>query len=159
MQRYFSIVTLLTFLKLSLYAIDNSFILEDQFEKTYQKEDFLGREFIMIGGKLESKDLRQQFIQKVRKKISKDLCIVNIIDMHHVPALLRFYARSKFPQTKSKWLLLDWRGEVSKQYQFKKQGLSVLLFDKTGRMRYRSCETEVDASRIEIIKNKLEAIQ
>ncbi len=159
MQRHFSIVILLTLLKISLYAMDDSFILEDQFEQTHQKKDLLGQKFIIIGGKLEHKDLRKQFIQKVREAISKDITIVNIIDMHHVPSLLRFYARGKFPQKKSQWILLDWSGEVSKKSQFKEHGLSVLLFDTANQMQYRSYETAIDTSRIKILKNKLEAIQ
>ena len=75
MKESFVIFAILTLFSLSLYATDKlvMFALEDQFEKTHNEKEFLGKKFLMIGGTTDSMELHKEFTKALREAMSSAL--------------------------------------------------------------------------------------
>lgn len=161
MRKKFYTLILLIILSIATQANDKlaSFTLEDQFKVLHSQNEFLGKKSIVILGSTDTVELRKSFIKELEyieiNKIHEVANIVNIFDMSHVPSLLKFYARGKFPKEKEKWILVDWEGLLTKTYNSNLSGLTILLCDKKGFVLDREFITEINQESMKRISNKL----
>jgi len=129
------------------------FNLEDQFQKEHTHKDFVGKITILIGSDKGGSKYNGKWATAIKKamqdqQLEIELAPLPVADVSSAPFFLHGYVRSRFPQEKDKWTLLDWEGEFSEAYNFKDNKSNILVFDRNGKMIYQTSGEEVSGSEV-----------
>ena len=73
---------------------------------------------------------------------------VSVATLRGVPAFVRGFVKSKFPQEKSRWTLLDWHGLLAKNYALQPSQCNVLVFGGDGHLVFRTGGRDPDPAAV-----------
>jgi hypothetical protein len=130
-------------IRLEPYAIP------DQFDEIHTDAEIQGGVVVFFGSDRKSFSFSPEWTRALRARLvdlpgGDGVEILYFANLKGVPSFLRNMIKKKFPQDRSLWMLLDWKGFFSKTYGFTKGALNVLIVDHEGLVVYRGAVTEVE---------------
>ncbi len=129
------------------------FHLEDQFGRSYSREDFRGRYLAILAADSGGSPFTSAWGAEIgaavgRQGMEESLAIVGLSDLRSVPSFLRSRIRKSFPTNPKAWVLMDWKGVFAQTYSFERRHCNLLLFAADGRLLFQAAGREVDARTI-----------
>ncbi len=110
------------------------FSLMDQFDTTYSLEDLRGNLVILIASDKEG-SVQNKLWRKKLGGLAGDIHILGVADLRSVPFFLKWKIRSDFRKDKAP-ILLDWDGDIFKDYGLVQKVSNIVLIDKGGFIRH-----------------------
>jgi hypothetical protein len=113
------------------------FEIEDQFKEKHKDDDYRGLVLCVIGSDRDGADYNGVWESAIRDSMAgrpgaADLRILRVADLRGVPFFLKGMVRGKFPQEPQNWVLMDWKGNFAKAYDWVAGVSNVALFDRDG---------------------------
>lgn len=125
----------------------------DQFDVAHTADEVRGSVVVFLRSDRKSFKHSPVWVQAINAELIEvpgagDVIFVYLANMKGVPSFLRGMIKKKFPQDRSHWMLLDWKGVFETSYGFTKSALNVLIFDRDGVLIYRTAVTEIEPSKL-----------
>lgn len=125
------------------------FKLKDQFDREYSSESWQGNILIVIGSDREGSQYNERWGEAIHKALADSpgfshVQFVGVADLRGVPFFLKGFVKGKFPEDRSKWLLMDWKGIFAQSYQFKDDVSNIVIFAPGGERLLQKTVTELD---------------
>jgi len=126
----------------------------DQFDEIHTEAEVQGSVAVFMGSDRKSFSFSPEWTQALGARLVDEpgvdhVKIVYFANMKGVPSFLRNKIKKKFPQDRSAWMLLDWKGVFSKTYGFTKGALNVLIVDQKGVLVYRAAVRGVESAQLD----------
>ncbi len=139
-----------------------SFKLKDQFDRVYSDNDFENKILIVVGSDKTGSQYNREWIDAILDSLKKgdglqDVRFLGVADLRGVPFFLKGYVKGKFPDQKSRWVLMDWDGKFAKHYQFKADVCNIAIINRKDRLIYQTSGTQLDFNKLNEILRKLRA--
>jgi hypothetical protein len=142
---FFAIFPAIFFAPGVMYSLDSTlipFTLKDQFERVYNREDFLGKILLVVGSDKEGSSFNRLWGKAIHDSLKKyqlnqEVQFLPVADVRGVPFFLKGFVRGKFPREKKSWVLLDWKGLFAKAYEFIPGATNILLIRRDGKVAYQ----------------------
>lgn len=138
------------------------FDLKDQFDREYSHESWQGKILIVIGSDREGSQYNERWGEAIHKALADSpgfsyVQFVGVADLRGVPFFLKSFVKGKFPENRSKWLLMDWKGAFAKSYQFKGDVSNILIFAPRGERLLQKTVTQLDPAALDEIVQTVKA--
>ena len=130
------------------------FEIEDQFREKHTHREFIGKALIVVGSNKGGKDYNEPWAETLRDSLDAsghDVSFLGLADVRGVPFFLKGMIRGKFPKSRDRWALADWKGEFAKAYCFEKDHCNVLVFDPEGNLVHHSWVKEVEPVKLGLV--------
>lgn len=120
-----------------------TFKLEDQFGVKTTEEDVSGKIVILIGSGKEGSEYNAVWGKTIHDSLNaddgyEDIVFLPLADLRGVPFFMKSFVKSRFPKEAEKRVLLDWKGDIPKAYDFAPDSSNVLVFDRAGKLIFRT---------------------
>jgi len=129
-----------------------TFALKDQFDREYTQALCAGKIAIVFEADREGSKFSGQWSAAIaaglKSAASPAVQWVSVAELPSVPGFLQGFVKSKFPQDKTQWTLLDWHGRFIKMYGLPSDRCNVLVFAADGRFLLRIGGREVDPAAV-----------
>ena len=127
----------LLFLSLNLntvFANDKAkdFSLKDQFGKVHEYKFARGKISILAFADKDGSEQLEAWIRPLYEKYGEKVDIHGIAELSAVPSIARGIVRVMIKKKSKQSVMLDWKGEVSKQYSYQKDKANIILIDADG---------------------------
>jgi hypothetical protein len=135
--------------------------LEDQFQKIHTSSDVLDTVVLLIGSDKKGVKFNGLWGQAIHAELSDHPHYGRVTNLAYanlkgVPFFLKGMIRSKFPQDKEAWVLMDWKGALFKAYDFVPKVSNVFVFGPDGVLVHHASGSEPTA---EAVSQVVEAIR
>jgi hypothetical protein len=139
------------------------FELEDQFGQVYTDEDFAGTVLVLIGGDRKGSRYTGGWTKAIQSTLPEHLTVddvrfVGLADLRGVPFFIKGLVKSKFPQQPENWVLMDWKGQISKTYAFEPHSANILIFDRDRLLVRKTHGQEVDDDKALLLAGEISAL-
>ena len=129
------------------------FSIPDQFDVIHTADEVRDSVVIFLRTDRKSFKYNPEWVEAINAELIEvpgvaDVMFVYLAHMKGVPGFLRGMIKKKFPQDRSIWMLLDWKGDFEASYGFTKGAVNVLIFNRQGVLVYRDAVTEVEPSQL-----------
>jgi len=136
------------------------FSIQDQFDSLHTESDYLGGITIIIGSDKGGSQYDKIWIQAIRDSLGNklngnEIKFLTVANVSSVPFFLKGLVRSKFPQDKKEWVLLDWKGYFADTYQFVGDATNIMIVDRNGGLVYKTNGQTLDNQKLLVICNKI----
>ena len=126
------------------------FEIEDQFDHPRTAAEFAGHPVVLFGSDRKGSRYSGAWVEAVRAALAisgdtEAVRLAEVADLRGVPFFVKGWVKKKFPRELADWVLLDWRGKLARAYQFRRDSCSILVFDRDGRLTYRTAVTELES--------------
>lgn len=129
----------------AIFAQDSTLIkfnMEDQYKQEYCHDQFLGKVLIVLGSDREGSQYNEAWGRMIHdslrsSELEDSVTFVAVANLEGVPRLLRGFVRRKFPKNGHRSILLDWKGEFAKAYQYQDGCTNIQLFNRKGEIRHQ----------------------
>ena len=140
-----------------------SFSLKDQFDRSYSDTQYKGKALILVGGDRVGSRYVQPWAHAIYDVMEKDIALsrahlVGFADLRAVPGFLRGFVKGKFPKDEREWVLLDWKGGLTKSYDGKTKTCNILIFNPEGDLIYKGFVAEFKEEEFRKIEEKLQQL-
>lgn len=138
------------------------FKLKDQFDREYTHESWQGKILIVIGSDREGSQYNERWGEAIHKALADSpgfayVQFVGVADLRGVPFFLKGFVKGKFPEDRSKWLLMDWKGTFAESYRFQKDVSNIVIFAPGGERLLQKTVTELDPAILDEIVQAVKA--
>jgi len=149
------------------YAQDTALIhfeMQDQFNQEHNEEEFLGKLTILIGSDKDGSKYNSRWGSAISDSLkacglADQFKMMPLADLRGVPFFLKGFVRGKFPKEKDHWVLLDWKGNFAKHYEFEPGKTNILIFSEKGDLLFKDSAQELNSEQLitilDLIKNEL----
>jgi hypothetical protein len=123
--------------------------IEDQFKAVHRSADVEGTVVVLIGSDRGGVKYNQQWGTAIYDALGDhprygEITHLPYANMKGVPFFLKGMIRGKFPQDPARWVLMDWKGALSKTYDFEPGSSNVLVFARDGALVHQASGQEPD---------------
>lgn len=127
----------LVFLSLNLntvFANDKAkdFSLKDQFGKVHEYKFPREKVSILAFADKDGSEQLEAWIRPLYEKYGEKVDIHGVAELSAVPSIARGIVRVMIKKKSKQSVMLDWKGEVSKQYSYQKDKANIFLIDADG---------------------------
>ncbi|MDX2436886.1 MAG: YtfJ family protein [Acidobacteriota bacterium] len=139
------------------------FELEDQFKNVHRSSDFSGHVVVLIGSDKNGVQFNGSWSAAIHDSLQDHPQYDQITHLAHadlrgVPFFLKGMIREKFPQNPDQWVLLDWKGKISKTYAFAADSSNILVFAPDGSLVHQASGQEPDDETVSEIAASLRTL-
>lgn len=144
-------------LSVSLSAMTNNrnnkekaaeFSLKDQFGTEYDYKFPREKVSILAFGDKDGSEQLEGWIKPLVEKYDTKLDIQGIAELSAVPSIARGIVRGMIKKKSKFPVMLDWKGDVSKSYNYEKKLANIILIDKNGAIIFKQTGA-ADAEKLE----------
>ena len=112
-----------------------SFMLQDQFNKTWSLIGQRNSVVALVVADRDSGRLMGPWVEKLKSSYGSKIQVLGLLDLHSVPGIGRGIAKSRIRSETKDPLMLDWRGDVAKVYTVSSKHPVVVVIDGKGVIR------------------------
>lgn len=139
------------------------FEFQDQFENVHRRSDVEGTIVLLIGSDKGGSQFNQLWGKAIHDTLGDhpgygQISHLAYSDLRGVPFFLKGMIRSKFPEDPQHWVLMDWKGELAKAYDFTPKSSNVLVFAPEGALVHHTSGREPDDEDIQELVAELRAL-
>lgn len=136
-----------------LWAADDppelDYALDDQFGMTHADEDCGEAVVVLLGGDRKGSVYIDQWGSALRRAYSRELeegrvCSVGFAHLKGAPFFVKKKIVASFPKDPEAWIMLDWKGEISKNWGAEKDAANFYVFDRGGDLVFRASLQDFD---------------
>lgn len=109
-----------------------SFELEDQFSKKLPVKFPAKKITVLVFGDKEGSEQIEGWVSPLYKKYTDKIEIYGIAELSVVPWIAKGFVRNAIKSRSKTPIMLDWSGEVSKNYGYEKEKANLFVIDKEG---------------------------
>ncbi len=140
------------------------FRLSDQFDNEYVRQDFDNSVLVLVGGNRGGSLYSNDWGIAIKKKLLADgvkfpYTVAGVADLRGVPDMFKQYVKSRFPEEKDRWILMDWEGLFAVKYGFVEDVANILIFTSEGDLVYRQTAREVTTAGLNKIVSFVESLE
>ncbi len=140
-----------------------AFRLSDQFGRVQDAGDLRGRAYLLVGAGRGGRTAGTAWVESLRalqgdSAGSAALPVVAVADLRGVPRLLRRVVRGRFPDDRSRGVLLDWEGTLARQLGFDVQQCTIVVVGPSGRVHARTTTAAVDVDSARAILRRAQSL-
>jgi predicted transcriptional regulator len=140
-----------------------SFEIKDQFDRTHTDKEYRGRLLVIIGSDKGGAEFNDQWARAIRNALSYmprrgEITFLRYADVRGVPFFLKGTIKGKFPKDEEFWVLLDWKGQIAKAYQFQKGASNIVVFDRDGLLVHRAHGREPEEDKVAAIADAIKSL-
>lgn len=138
------------------------FEIEDQFQEKHDRESLLGKPFFLVCSDRDGKVYNRMWGPAIRDSLSargivEEIGHLGLADLRGVPFFLKGFVRGKFPKEDVGPILMDWKGQFPKAYDFMPGDCNILVFDADGELRLRHHGKEPDEAGLARVLDAIQA--
>ncbi|NKB67676.1 MAG: hypothetical protein GKR89_11485 [Candidatus Latescibacteria bacterium] len=131
-----------------------AFKLKDQFNREYSDKTWAHQLLVVIGSDRDGSQYNEPWGRALRDSLSTraqgaKVHLVGLSDLRGVPFFLKGLIKSKFPQERDHWVLMDWGGLFPKTYRFVEKHCNILVFAPSGRLVWQTAVTQVQPTQMQ----------
>ena len=132
------------------------FEFQDQFEHVHRRSDVEGSIVLLIGSDKGGSQFNQLWGKAIHDSLAdhprySQISHLAYSDLRGVPFFLKGMIRGKFPEDPKHWVMMDWKGEVAKAYDFAPKSSNVLVFAPDGALVHHTSGREPDDDDIQTV--------
>jgi hypothetical protein len=136
------------------------FEMTDQFGRVYRNADYEGRVLYVIGSDAKGSKFSESWSKAIYDALKEEAGIENLAalplaNLKGVPFFLRGTIKKKFPQEQDTWVLMDWKGQFAKAYDFEPRSTNILIFAPDGTLIHQAHGQEIEQDALDGIVEKL----
>jgi len=136
------------------------FKLKDQFDREFEERDFHHWILILNGFDKSGSQYAKAWMQAIHDALQDTeefykVLQVAVADLRGIPFFLKGFVRGKFPEKRSRWVLMDWKGDFAKAYSFQPKVTNILVFDCASTLIHRTLGREVNKQTLDAILAKI----
>ena len=136
------------------------FEMTDQFDEVHRNVDYEGRVLYVIGSDAKGSEFSGSWGKAIYDALEEDEGIENLAalplaNLKSVPFFLKGTIKKKFPQEQDEWVLMDWKGQFAKAYDFEPRSTNILIFAPDGTLVHQAHGQEVEQDVLDGIVAKL----
>jgi len=125
------------------------YALEDQFGTSHTDEDCGEAVVILLGGDRKGSAHIDDWGPAMHRVLKKELdegavCSVGFAHLKGAPFFVKKKIIAGFPKEPDAWVLLDWKGEISKKWGAEKDAANLYVFNRGGELVYSVSLREFD---------------
>ena len=140
-----------------------SFKIKDQFDKVHTDEECRGNVLVIIGGDKGGAEFSGQWGRAIHESLAGEVAFDEVeflryADMRGVPFFLKGMAKGKFPREEESWVLLDWKGQIAKAYEFQSDETNIVVFSRDGQLRHQAHGRVPDEERVSAIADVINGL-
>lgn len=133
-----------------------SFNISDQFGDVHTEKDYRGFITIIIGSDRGGSRYNSTWIKAIGDLLGNNfdntrIKFLQVADVSSVPFFLKGFVKSKFPEARKEWILLDWKGYFPETYQFVDDSCNIVIINKTGEVSYKTNGQKLDNQKLTTI--------
>ena len=133
------------------------FSLKDQFGTVYDYKFPREKVSILAFGDKDGAEQLENWIRPITEKYDAQIDISGIAELSAVPSLARGMVRSMIKKKSKFPVMLDWKGEVSKSYNYEKKKANIILIDKTGVIIFKDTDI-ADKDKLEKLYKEIDKL-
>lgn len=138
------------------------FQLKDQFDRAYSHQSWQDQMLIVIGSNREGSQYNGRWGEAIHKALVDSpgfsyVQFIGVADLRGVPFFMKGFVKGKFPDDRSKWLLMDWKGVFARSYEFKDNVSNIVIFAPGGKRLLQRTVTELDPVILDEITHTVQA--
>lgn len=112
-----------------------TFDLEDQFGKSWNLSNLRGIVIVVITANPDSGRLMGPWVDTLKTRYGSKIQILGLLDLHTVPAIGRWIAKSQIKKESKDPVVLDFNGNAARAYSVSGKYPVVTVIDKGGMIR------------------------
>jgi hypothetical protein len=117
------------------------YALEDQFGATHTDEDCGDSVVILLGGDRKGSTYIADWGPVLQQAYTREfesgaVCSVGFAHLKGAPFFVKKKIIASFSKEPDAWILLDWKGEISKKWGAEKDAANLYVFDRRGEIVY-----------------------
>ncbi len=116
------------------------FSLKDQFGTVYDYKFPREKVSILAFGDKDGSEQLENWIKPLVEKYDAELDIQGIAELSAVPSIARGIVRGMIKKKSKFPVMLDWKGAVSKSYNYEKKKANIILIDKDGTIIFKDTD-------------------
>jgi predicted transcriptional regulator len=125
------------------------FEIADQFDRRHADADLRGRLLLVVGADQTGSRYQGPWVDGLRDAVQTltaedEAQVVEAADLRGVPFFVRGSVKRRFPSDRRSWVLMDWRGVFARAYRFEPKKCNILVFDRSGKLVYRTAVQDLD---------------
>jgi len=133
-----------------------AFELKDQFGEVHRAVDFAGKVLVLIGSDKDGSSFNGKWGGAIYEAVKEEPGIelfttVACADLRGVPFFIKGMVKSKFPQVRDQWVLMDWKGQLAKAYSFEPDSSNIVVFAADGRLMHHAHGRELESATLDEI--------
>lgn len=114
------------------------FELKDQYDKPVSYRFPKSRITVLTFGDRQGSEQIEGWVRPLYARYQERIEQYGVAVLSSVPAVMRGLVRGIFKSKVKYSVLLDWKGEVAKAFQYERRQANVFVIDRAGRILYRS---------------------
>jgi len=136
------------------------FKLKDQFDREFEERDFHHWLLVVTGFDKNGSKYAEPWMQAIHDALKDNkefykVLLVAVADLRGIPFFLKGFVRGKFPEKRSRWVLMDWDGIFSKAYRLSPNVTNIMVFDCSSNLIHQVSEREVNQIKLDGIVSKI----
>ena len=136
------------------------FKLKDQFDREFETRDFHHWLLVLTAFDRNGSKYAESWMQAINDALRDNeefykILLVAVADLQGIPFFLKGFVRGKFPKKRSRWVLMDWKGDFFKSYNLQPKVTNILIFDCSGNLIHRTAGREVDQPTLDALVSKI----
>jgi hypothetical protein len=136
------------------------FKLKDQFGREFEERDLQHWLLVLTGFDRSGSKYAESWMQAIQDSLKDHeefykVLLVAVADLRGIPFFLKGFVRGKFPKKRSRWVLMDWKGNFSKAFSFQPKVTNILIFDCESTLVHQTLGREVDQTTLDEIVAKI----
>lgn len=118
------------------------YALDDQFGTTHADEDCGEAVVVLLGGDRKGSAYIDEWGPEMHRALEHELdegtvCSVGFAHLKGAPFFVKKKIVASFPKEPDAWILLDWKGAISKKWGAEKDAANFYVFDRGGGLVFR----------------------
>jgi hypothetical protein len=139
-------------------APELDYALDDQFATTHTEEDCGEAVVILLGGDRKGSTYIDEWGPSLHRALETELetrtvCSVGFAHLKGAPFFVKKKIVASFPKDPDSWILLDWKGVISKNWGAEKNAANLYVFDQGGELVNHVSLREFDQEVLDLILN------
>lgn len=147
----------------STIAAEQSLIeysLKDQFNNRHTQQQALGKVVLIIGSDGEGSEFNDGWGTAINQAVAdhpsySQLHQLPYADLRGVPFFAKGYVRGMMPEAPENWVLMDWKGNFAKAYEFQPGATNILIFGTDTRLKLHESGQQVEAEKLTRLTREL----
>ena len=111
------------------------FKLDDQFGKTWDLSKLKSTVVVVVVANADSGRKMGPWVDRLKKDYPKNARILGLMDLHHLPGIVRGIAKGRIRKETKDPLMLDFNGSTAKSYSVSDKHPVVVVIDRKGVVR------------------------
>jgi len=135
---------------------DLDYALEDQFGATHTDEECGDSVVILLGGDRKGSTYIADWGPALDQAYTREfesgaVCSVGFAHLKGAPFFVKKKIIASFPKDPDAWVLLDWKGEIARNWGAEKDAANLYVFDRGGEIVYVASLREFDRAAFDVI--------